>query len=87
MLVDSHCHLDYLARDEDLDAVIARARAAGVGMMVTISTKLSEFDQVRAIAARYDGVWCSLGVHPHEAEREGQTTPDRLIALADDPQV
>ncbi len=82
MLVDSHCHLDYLARDGDLDAVVERARAAGVGAMITICTKLSEFDTVRAIAERYDGVYCSAGVHPHEAEDEGQNDPNRLIELA-----
>jgi TatD DNase family protein len=83
-LVDSHCHLDFLAKDGDLDQVVARARAAGVTRIVTICTKLSEFDEVRAIAARYDEVSCSVGVHPHEAEDEGQGTPDRLIELAAD---
>lgn len=82
MLIDSHCHLDYLARDGDLEAVIGRARAAGVGAMVTICTKLSEFETVRAIAAAHDDIWCSLGVHPHEAEEEGQGTPERLVALS-----
>ena len=86
-LVDSHCHLDYLAKDGDLEAVVARAREAGVGTMVTICTKLSEFDVVRAIAERFDGVFCSVGVHPHEAKEEGQGAPDRLIELAADPKV
>jgi TatD DNase family protein len=87
MLVDSHCHLDFLAKDGDLDQIVARARAAGVTRMVTICTKLSEFDRVKAIAARYDDVSCSVGVHPHEAEEEGQGAPDRLIELAADPLV
>lgn len=82
MLVDSHCHLDYLARDEDLDAVVARARRAGVGTLVTICTRLSEFESVYAIAARYRDVYCSVGVHPHEADGEGQRSPDRLLELA-----
>jgi len=87
MLVDSHCHLDYLQKDEDLDEVVGRARLAGVGTLVTICTKLSEFAQVRAIAERFDGVYCSVGVHPHEAEGEGQEDPARLIELANDPKV
>ncbi len=87
MLVDSHCHLDYLAKDEDLAAVVARARAAGISRMVTICTKLSEFDQILGIARRFDDVYCSVGVHPHEAGDEGQGDPDRLIALADDEKV
>ena len=82
MLIDSHCHLDYLARDGDLEAVIARARAAGVGTMITICTKLSEFETVRGIAAAHGDVWCSLGVHPHEAAEEGQGSAGRLIGLS-----
>jgi len=82
MLVDSHCHLDYLERDGDLDEVVARARRAGVGAMITICTKLSEFDSVRAIAERYDEVSCSVGVHPHEAAREDLSDPAHLVELA-----
>ena len=82
MLVDSHCHLDYLERDGDLDEVVARARAAGLGALITICTKLSEFDRVRAIAERFEEVYCSVGVHPHEAAREGLSDPARLVELA-----
>ncbi|MFQ6017051.1 MAG: TatD family hydrolase [Kiloniellaceae bacterium] len=82
MLVDSHCHLDYLEKDGDLDAVVNRARQAGVGALVTICTRLSEFDTVYGIAERFDEVYCSVGVHPHEAAAEGQAEPARLIALA-----
>ena len=87
MLIDSHCHLDYLARDGDLEEIVGRARRAGVSAMVTICTKLSEFDVVRGIAQRFPEVSCSVGVHPHEAAEEGQETPDRLRALADLPEV
>jgi TatD DNase family protein len=87
MLVDSHCHLDYLAAEEDLDAVVARAREAGVGTMLTISTRLSRFAEVAAIAERYPDVWCSVGVHPHEAGEEGQAGPERLLELARHPRV
>jgi len=87
MLVDSHCHLDYLAKDGDLDEIVGRARDAGVGRMVTICTKLSEFDSVLALAERFEDVDCSVGVHPHEAAEEGQEDPDRLIQLAQHPKV
>ena len=87
MLVDSHCHLDYLARDGDLDAVVGRARAAGVCRMLTICTKVSEFDTILAIARRYDDVWCTVGIHPHEAEAEPAVTAERLVALTQDPRV
>ena len=81
-LVDSHCHLDYLERNGELAPVVARALAAGVGTLVTICTKLSEFDRIHGIATRFDRVYCAVGVHPHEAGKEGQQTPDRLIELA-----
>jgi TatD DNase family protein len=87
MLVDSHCHLDYLARDWNLDEVVGRAQDSGVRTMLTICTKLSEFDEVRAIADRFADVWCSVGVHPHEAEEEGQEGPERLCKLARLPKV
>lgn len=87
MLVDSHCHLDYLEKDGDLEEVVGRARRAGVGRMVTICTKLSEFERVKDIAARYDDVSCSVGVHPHEAGAEGVEGPEKLIELAGDPLV
>jgi TatD DNase family protein len=82
MLVDSHCHLDMIAEKQDLDEVVARARRAGVRSLVTISTTLSGWDRVRGIAETYEDVWCSVGVHPHEAGPEGQSNPDKLIELA-----
>ena len=55
--------------------------------MLTIGTRLDQFDRVRAIAERHGNVWCSVGVHPHEAKEEGQRTPDRLIEAARHPKV
>ena len=87
-LVDSHCHLDFPDFAEELDAVLARARAAGVTTMVTICTRLSQFEKVRAIAASHEGLWCSVGVHPHEADEEGAlATTEALVAHAADPLV
>ena len=79
MLIDSHCHLDFPELISDEAGVLARARTAGIGGMLTIGTRLDQFERVRAIAERHDNVWCSVGVHPHEAKEEGQRTPDRLI--------
>lgn len=67
--------------------MVARARAAGVGTLVTICTRLSEFERVRAIAGRFEGVYCSVGVHPHDAGQEGQGDPARLVELAQDGKV
>jgi TatD DNase family protein len=87
MLVDSHCHLDYLDRDGDLEEVIARAKAADVGTMVTICTKITEFDIVLGIAERFDNVWCTVGIHPHEAATEPEVLTERLVELAAHPKV
>ena len=92
MLVDSHCHLDYLQRDgQNLDDIVTRARNAGVGLMVTISTKLSTFPEVLAIAETYDNVFCSVGIHPHEADTEfsgdANALTDELVKLAEHPKV
>ena len=87
MLVDSHCHLDFEDFGEEVADVVARARGAGIGTMVSISTHLSRFEGVKAVAERFDDVWCSVGVHPHHAGEEGQDTPDRLIELAAHPRV
>lgn len=88
MLVDSHCHLDLPDFAPELDAVVARARSAGVSHMVSISTKLSTFPNVRAIAERFADVSCTVGVHPHEAATEGpEASTERLVALAAHPKV
>lgn len=87
MLIDSHCHLEFPEFAEDLDAVMARARAAGVGAMVTICTKVREFARVLAIAERFENIWCSVGLHPHEAAAEPELATTRLIELARHPKV
>lgn len=86
-LVDSHCHLDFPDFAGDLDAVMARAAAAGVDTMLTICTHISRFQQVRAVAERFDNVFCTVGVHPHEAAAEQGVTVERLVALAAHPKV
>lgn len=87
MLIDSHCHLDFPELAGDETSVLARARTVGVGGMLTIGTRLDQFERVRAIAERHDNVWCSVGVHPHEANEEGQRTPDRLVEATRHPKV
>jgi TatD DNase family protein len=81
MLVDSHCHLDFPDFAPERDAVVARACAAGVETMLTISTRLDQFDGVRAIAEAYEGVWCSVGAHPHEATDHDEVGAEQLVAL------
>ena len=87
MLVDSHCHLDFPDFATELDAVVARAEAAGVGRMVTISTRVRRHAQLIAIAERFPGVTCSVGTHPHHAHEELDVTAEDLIARAQHPKV
>ncbi len=87
MLVDSHCHLDFPDFAAELDAVVARARAADVGRMVTISTRVKKHAQVLAIAEKYPDVFCSVGTHPHHAAEEPDVDAKVLIALANHPKI
>jgi len=87
MLVDSHCHLDFPDFADELDAVVGRAEAAGVGRLVTISTRVREHDKLLAIAERFPNVYCSVGTHPHHADEEDGITPDELVALTRHPKV
>ncbi|MCB4768306.1 TatD family hydrolase [Ancylobacter sp. Lp-2] len=87
MIVDSHCHLDFPDFASELDAVVERARAAGVGRMVTIGTRVRRSGEVRAIAERFHDVFCSVGTHPHNAGEERDVTLPELLAAADHPKV
>jgi TatD DNase family protein len=87
MLVDSHCHLDFPDFADELDAVVARARAAGIGRIVTISTRVKRHAEVLAIAERFPDVYCSVGTHPHNAHEEEDITTADLIARARHPKV
>lgn len=86
MLIDSHCHLDYYTADE-LPEVMARAREAGVGEMVTIGTRLAQSVQIRALAERHDNLWCTVGIHPHSAGEQEVPAPEEIAALAAHPKV
>ena len=87
MLVDSHCHLDFPDFADDLDGVVARARAHGVERIVTISTRVRAHAQVLAIAERFYDVWCSVGTHPHNAHEELEVSADQLAAISAHPKV
>ncbi len=87
MLVDSHCHLDFPDYDDDRTDVIARARAAGIGRMVSISTRVSEIGKLLAIAEPYRDIFCSVGTHPQNAAEEPDVTTDMLVELAEHPKI
>lgn len=87
MLVDSHCHLDFPDFAAELDAVVGRARAADIGRLVTISTRVARHDDVLAIAARFPEVYCSVGTHPHNAHEELDIRVGELVARARHPKV
>jgi TatD DNase family protein len=87
MLIDSHCHLDFPQLSDDLGAVLARAEKAGVGLMVTISTRVSQFDTLKRIVEARDNIFCSIGTHPHNAAAEPDVTVDQLIEISRHPKV
>lgn len=80
MIVDSHCHLDFPDFAAELDAVVARARAAGVGRLVSICTRVRRHDPILAIAERFPDVFCSVGTHPHYAQEELDISAADLVA-------
>jgi TatD DNase family protein len=86
MLVDSHCHLDYFTAEE-LPDVLARAAAAGVGEMVSIGTRIGQSVQIRRLAERHPNVWCTVGIHPHNAGEGPAPAPEALAAMAAHPKV
>ena len=81
-LVDSHCHLDFPSLRGDLAGVMERAAAAGIGAMVTICTRVQQFPSILEIAERFENVYCSVGLHPHDAAEELDLTAARLVELA-----
>lgn len=87
MLIDSHCHLQYRGLVEDQQAVLDRARSAGVRGFLNISTRLSEWDAVVATAEREPDVWASVGIHPHEADQHADLGADLLRAATERPKV
>lgn len=87
MLVDSHCHLNYKGLVEHQGEVIARARAAGVGTMLNISTREREWADVIGVAERESDIWASIGIHPHEADAHAEIDTARLVEAAKHPRV
>ena len=87
MLIDSHCHLEYEGLVEDQQAVLDRARQAGIRGFLNISTRQREWDRVVATAAREDDVWASVGIHPHEADQHADLGEGALLEATAHPKV
>src|SRR5947209_11975876 len=87
MLVDSHCHLDFADFADDLDVIVARATTAGVGRIVTISTRVRKVGALLDIVGRYPNVYCSVGTHPHHADEEDGISVNELVELTNHPKV
>jgi TatD DNase family protein len=85
MLIDSHCHLDFPDFAEDRDAVITRAKARGIGRMITISTRVDRFAEIAAIAESDADIFCTVGTHPHQAHEEPEASVEQLVHLARHP--
>lgn len=87
MLIDTHVNLHSERFDEDRDAVIEHARAAGVGAMIAICARFSEFDAVKAVSEPHADIWRTVGAHPHHAKDRPDVTADEIAKIADDPRV
>lgn len=85
LLTDTHCHLDFPDFAEEIEAVVARAEAAGVARMITISTRVKKVASYRALAERFPNVWFTVGTHPHNAAEEPEVTLTDILAAADHP--
>ena len=85
MLIDTHCHLDFPELAAQRPELLARAAAAGVERMITISTRVSKYDTYMAIAEENPQVWFSVGTHPHQAHEEPDVTVADLVRLASHP--
>lgn len=81
-LVDSHCHLNYGGLNDRLPEVMDHAKQAGVGCMLAINTKLSEYGEIVSLAEAYDTVYGTVGIHPHQAEEEPDVALERLLELS-----
>ena len=87
MLIDHHCHLDFPGFDADRAETVARAHAAGVGLMISISTKVKQFEHLLEKIAPFPNVYCSIGTHPHHAHTELDISADDLVRLSAHPRV
>ena len=86
-LVDHHCHLDFPDFADELDGVVARAKTAGVGLMVSISTRIRRFDRLLQVANAHANVFCSIGTHPHYAHEELDVPVEEIVRLSRHPKV
>ncbi len=84
-LIDSHCHLDFPDFAGEIEDVVARAQAAGVERMVTISTRVSQGAKLAAVAERFGPVYFTIGTHPHQAAEEAETDAGAIRAFAAHP--
>src|ERR1700760_1293520 len=87
MLIDSHCHLDFPGFPDAPDGTVARASEAGIGRIVTISTRVRRLGALLDITARFPNVYCSVGTHPHQANEEDGIPAGELIELTKHPKV
>ena len=79
MIIDSHCHLNYEPMSDDLDSIIKRANIEGVKYFLTISTEDKSFNNILDIVNKYDSVYCSYGIHPHEAKNHLEINSDLIL--------
>ena len=83
MIIDSHCHLDFPELYNDLDNVLSRADLADVKYLLTISTKIETFEKIKLIINKYQNIFGTFGIHPHEAKNHEDITSKKIISFID----
>jgi len=81
MIIDTHCHLDFEEFKEDFNDVLLNAKNNNVFGMQTICTKIDEFPKIINITKKHPNIWCSIGTHPHNADKEKDITKENIIKL------
>ena len=87
MIVDSHCHLAYKGNFENIDNIIQKAKDVNVKKFLNISTNFSEFKDIIEISKKYEEIYYTLGIHPHESEQTKSATIDKIKQNVNDPKM
>jgi len=86
-LIDTHCHLTFKPLNADVDAVLDRSKAAGIAAWITVGTSLEDSQRAIEFADRYDNLYATVGVHPHDAKDVTSETLAQLEQLAQNVKV
>ena len=87
MIIDSHCHLSYKNNIENINELISKAKHVGVTKFLNISTNVNEFETIINLSDKYDDIYYTLGIHPHEAAQTNDEVFDKIKNQLNDPKL